>query len=324
MIDLSLALNVQRAGGLIQQQHLGLPVDSARDQDALPLPARQGRAHIANQRVVAHRHGLDVVVHGRYARALLDPLQLGLRVEERDVVVDRPGQEALVLHHNTGRFAPRRKSEPGQGHAADEHFAAGRRLYAQHDLQQRALAAARRAHDGHRLTGLDAQVDAAEHIGLAIAVAKTHIAQLDAQSRRSLVQGLPLRHSRLAFRRGEHDIGQSLTLEPKQGQVRALVDQAADAQCELLFVGNECEEHAHRQVSLQHEQGAQPDHGDTLQPEQQAVQHREHHLDLARRQLGVHGVHGEAAKACTTLALRVELLDRLDAAQRLKKVAVLA
>lgn len=50
--DLLLALRVERRGGLVEDQHLGVPDDGPRDGDALLLPARQRDAAGAHVRVV--------------------------------------------------------------------------------------------------------------------------------------------------------------------------------------------------------------------------------------------------------------------------------
>ena len=59
----------------------------------------------------------------------------------------------------------RREVAPHQGHAA-----AGRRLEAAEQVQQRALARPRRADDGQRLAGVHVQVDAAQHVHVEAAV----------------------------------------------------------------------------------------------------------------------------------------------------------
>ena len=56
LVHLPLALDVERARRLVEEQDLRPLVQRARQQDALLLPARQARAHVADERVVAHRH----------------------------------------------------------------------------------------------------------------------------------------------------------------------------------------------------------------------------------------------------------------------------
>ena len=89
VVDAALALNIQRTRRLVQQQDLGPLVQGPGQQDALLLPSRQRRAHVADERVVAHRHRLDLFVHRRHAGALLHPGHVGHRAEEADVVGDR-------------------------------------------------------------------------------------------------------------------------------------------------------------------------------------------------------------------------------------------
>ena len=73
-IDQLLIVHVQVADCFIKEQQLGLPVQGARKDDALLLPAGQRAAHVADQTVVAHRHGSNIVMHRRQPRRLLDAL----------------------------------------------------------------------------------------------------------------------------------------------------------------------------------------------------------------------------------------------------------
>ena len=78
----------------------------ARQQHALALAARKGRAHVADQRQILHRRPHDVVVHLRREGRRLDPLHVEVGIEERDVVGDRAGQQAVVLRHDADVPAP--------------------------------------------------------------------------------------------------------------------------------------------------------------------------------------------------------------------------
>lgn len=89
-----------------------MAVERPRQQYPLLLPAGECRAHVADERAIAHRHGGDVVVHRRGSGGGLDPPEVGVRGEEGDVVGDRAGEEAVVLHDHTGHHPPRFVAEP--------------------------------------------------------------------------------------------------------------------------------------------------------------------------------------------------------------------
>jgi hypothetical protein len=74
-LDLGLALGVERAGGLVEQQDRGVLQEGAGDGDALALAARQARPGLADDGVVALGQVQDEIVGGRLARRRLD-LQL--------------------------------------------------------------------------------------------------------------------------------------------------------------------------------------------------------------------------------------------------------
>src|SRR5580704_8963534 len=77
LVDCPLVLLVEMAGGLIEQQDARRAIERARQHDALHLPARERTAHIAYQRLVAHRHVHDLVVYRGEPGHLLDPLGVG-------------------------------------------------------------------------------------------------------------------------------------------------------------------------------------------------------------------------------------------------------
>lgn len=133
---------------------------------------------------------------------------------------------------------------------------AGRQQAGQHP-QQGALAAAGSAHDGHRLAGLDAQVDAVEDPGASGAVAKAQLAQFDpgraARSKRGM-----RRRARLGG--AQRDVGQTLGMQAQHVQVERLVDQFANAAHELILVADKSEQHPDRKRILQHLPGPEPEH----------------------------------------------------------------
>ena len=118
------------------------------------LPSRQRRAHVADQRVIRHRHGHDIIVHRRLRRASPNALDIWALGKKGNVVSNRPGEKIIVLHHNPDHRSISGKADPAQGLSIDQYIAFGGRDEAV-EAQQGGLAAARGADDRNRFAGLD-------------------------------------------------------------------------------------------------------------------------------------------------------------------------
>src|SRR5262249_21605245 len=70
---------------------------------ALARAARQRRAAVEQQGLVAHRHGHDVVVDRGQAPSLGDRLQRQRRVGDGDVLANAVGEEERLLRHDAHR-----------------------------------------------------------------------------------------------------------------------------------------------------------------------------------------------------------------------------
>ena len=62
IVDLRLDVNVDSAGGVVEDQNWGIDEQGSGDRDSLTLAARQGVATLADDRVVALGHRHDEVV----------------------------------------------------------------------------------------------------------------------------------------------------------------------------------------------------------------------------------------------------------------------
>ena len=91
---------VGESGGLVEDQHRGVGKDGAGDGQALPLPTGQSRTR-AEHRVVALRHALDTVVDAGSAGGRDDPVDIGVRIGERNIVGDATVHQLCVLQHET-------------------------------------------------------------------------------------------------------------------------------------------------------------------------------------------------------------------------------
>ncbi len=173
-------LGVQRGGHLIEQHHLGLHGERARNRHTLLLPPGQFRwvgVFLADQpdlpqlgprpldrlgaRETQHMHGrLDDVGQHREMRE-----QVVLLEHDADLAAERV--QLLLRHapaHSVGRL------DEADRASVDQHLAVVERLHEVDALQQRALAGAAGADDRDHLATRNRQRDPLEHLVAAIAL----------------------------------------------------------------------------------------------------------------------------------------------------------
>ncbi|MNE25039.1 hypothetical protein D3C80_1183550 [compost metagenome] len=150
---------VEGAERLVHQQHLGGERQRPGDTDPLFHAPRQLVGHLPAG--VIHLHQGEVVVHPLRHRPLV---RLHLAHRQRHVLLDaEPGQQGVVLEHH-GPLGPR----PRHLAAIEDDAAQGRLQQPGHQVEHRALAAARVTYEGDELPLLDAQVDPAEGLEAAL------------------------------------------------------------------------------------------------------------------------------------------------------------
>ena len=172
--DLAGQLGVEGGGGLVEEQDLRLHGQRTGDGHALLLTAGElvgvgilavGKAHLLEQLPCV---GVDLVLRALLDqnRGLGDVLQHGIVGEEVEVLKHQAegGLDAAQL----GAAGEHRLAVdvPGGIFAQIGQIAAVHGLQQRGAAQQRALAAARRADDGHHLTLLHRQGDVVEHLQL--------------------------------------------------------------------------------------------------------------------------------------------------------------
>ena len=121
LLNEPLVLGVQRGGGLVQDEHRGVPERGAGDGDALLLPAAELRVLPAHDRVVSGwERGDEVVRHRRHRRAddVLERHVLGgrVRASHGDVLAKRRLEQQRFLGDD-----PDRGSEVGDSDGRDVH-----------------------------------------------------------------------------------------------------------------------------------------------------------------------------------------------------------
>ena len=105
-VDRPLVLQVEVRGALVQDQDPGAAVERAGDLHPLLLAPGQGRTHVPDQALVAHRHAFDVCGDLREGGTLAHPRHVDLLVEPRDVLGDGALEEAVVLGDESDDLAP--------------------------------------------------------------------------------------------------------------------------------------------------------------------------------------------------------------------------
>src|SRR5215475_12537851 len=166
---------IERRGGFVEQDHLRLDRDAARDAEALLLPAREAHSAPAKdildlvpQRCAPERP-LDALVHIASAQLVVK------RHSESDVVVDRHRERRRFLEHHSHARAEVGRVDPlaEDALAVEQQLALGALLGVQLEhpveaAQEGRLAAARRTDEGGHVVAVDIQVDALQRMELPV------------------------------------------------------------------------------------------------------------------------------------------------------------
>ena len=196
--DLLGGLRVEVAGRLVGEDELGLVDERARDRHALLLSAGE----LARLVVLPARQAHDGEAPPRLLLAL--PRRVtAVRVDQRqlDVLERRRAREQVEGLEDeadlpVADLRPLVAVELRDVHAVEKVAARGRPVEAADDVHERALAGARRAHDGHELARRDRERDAVERAHLDLA----HLVDLDEVLDPDDIQAQNLRPPRAAGR----------------------------------------------------------------------------------------------------------------------------
>ena len=163
VLDMALGDRVQRTGRLVEQEDRRVLEDGARERDALPLAAGELHAALADQRRIAFLGLADELVRVRLARRRPHLLVARVQPAVADVLEQAAMEQHRVLRNHRDRAAQALLRDPRDVDAVDEDAALLEVEQAQHEVQQRALAAAGVADEADLLARADPQVQAAEH-----------------------------------------------------------------------------------------------------------------------------------------------------------------
>ena len=87
LVDQALIVNVEVRGALVKEKNAGLSIQGSREEHSLLLTSRKRAAHVANEAVVGHGHGHDLVVDRGKPGALKQLVLIVVGIEETDIVV---------------------------------------------------------------------------------------------------------------------------------------------------------------------------------------------------------------------------------------------
>ncbi len=185
VLNQQFGFGVDAGGRFVEHQNLRVGRQHARECEQLPLTLRQVLAALREHRVVAVGQRADEPVGVDGARGVHRALARNRRVAERDVVVDRPGEDVEILQHHADAAAQVAGVDVVQVDAVEEDLAVGEIVETPQQPDERALAGAGRTDDREFLAGTDVERYVAQHRHVRV-VAEVDVTELDfaAQPRR--------------------------------------------------------------------------------------------------------------------------------------------
>src|SRR4029077_9728459 len=179
LLDDTLALIVEGARRLIEDQNARVGDERAGNGDALSLATREGRAALADDRVVAFGQLEDEFVRPRKACRRDDALHRHRWVGERDILADRAVEQHVLLQDDANLAAQPGRVDHGEIHAVDQDAPALRDVEALDELGERALARPRRPDDADHLPGRHIEGDIVQDFLSVNSIAERYMVEVD-------------------------------------------------------------------------------------------------------------------------------------------------
>ena len=158
----ALALRVQAARGLVENQDLGRLEEDPGNGDPLSLPTGQANAALSHDRVVAGAEAIDELVRVGGAGRRADLRLRGLGPAERDVLGHGPGEQQRLLRHDADRRPELDEGQAAEIGSAQRDVSLGRVPEAGDERRHRRLARAAGSDEGHDLSGTDMRAHAVQ------------------------------------------------------------------------------------------------------------------------------------------------------------------
>src|ERR1700736_600663 len=140
LLDDALALVIERARSLVEDEDARIGYTGTRNGDALALSPGERSAPLAHHRVVALGQLQDKVVRARERGGGDHALHGNGRINERDIVAHRPVEQHVLLHHHPDLAPQPRDIDHREIDAVHQHPPALRDIEALNELGERALA----------------------------------------------------------------------------------------------------------------------------------------------------------------------------------------
>src|SRR6266508_4660564 len=205
LLDDALALIVEGARRLVEDQNARVGDEGAGNGDALALAARESRAALADDGVVAFGQLEDEVVRSRESRRRDDALHRHGGIGEGDVFAHRAVEQHVLLQDHTDLAAQPCRVGHGEIHAVDQDAPALRNVEALDELRERALARPGRPDDPDHLSRRHIESDIVQDLRSVDAIAKRDMVELDVAADR----GQPRAPHRIGrFGRGVENVPQ--------------------------------------------------------------------------------------------------------------------
>src|SRR5216684_6065594 len=205
VLDDALALVIESARRLVEDQNSRIHDEGAGDGDPLLLPAREAAASLADDGVITFGQLQDEVVRAGERGGGDDTLHRHRRIGERNVVPHRRVEEDVFLQHDSDLPAQPGNIRYGEIDAIDRDPPALRHIETLDKLGERALARTRRTDDAHHLARRYVEADVVQHLGAVDAVPEGDMLEDDVAADRR--QCSP-RGAERRFRHGVEDIAQ--------------------------------------------------------------------------------------------------------------------
>ena len=167
LLDRVLGLGIDAAGGFVEHEHFGVVDEHADERQELPLPMRERRTPLTHVLLIPVGQPLDEPVGPDEGGGLFDLLQRHVRVVERQVALDRAGEEEHVLQHEPDVPPEMAQRKIADVDAIDQDLAFLDVVETQQQADDGRLPPARSADDGRALARLDGERDVAQVKGAA-------------------------------------------------------------------------------------------------------------------------------------------------------------
>ena len=178
-VDDGLAVGIERAGRLVENEDARIEDQGARDRQALPLPAGQvGRAFV-DIGVVAARQTVDEFLGARHPRGAHDVVEGRISFGGGDVLADRAAEQEVFLQDHADAAAQMRNIVFADVDAVDLDQALVIRMKALQQARDGRLARTAAPHDAQRRADGNLERDAIERGRQRALVGEAHIAELD-------------------------------------------------------------------------------------------------------------------------------------------------